>query len=223
MNSILEEVRAYFNAIENPTEQEKRIQIMLSDEFYPITSVCRDDLKAKGFDTDKATDDLMRELAHRMADDYCEQLFWSSMEIIAEIMGIPKKKILMCPKCDSELIDTDVSSGICYCSNCGMEWDDSIYVLVEFPEDSLHFENEDIGYPAFDREDNCARFVPEYNYMHHCGKTPERSKCYRIVEWPASQEYIGNDECILINDDEGLDRFRSSAYWVPVKLLTRTL
>ena len=34
----------------------------------------------------------MERLASKMSDDYCEQMFWTSMEIIAEIMGIPKRE-----------------------------------------------------------------------------------------------------------------------------------
>ena len=69
--------------------------------------------------------------------------------------------------------------------------------------------------------DNGARLVPEYEYMLQYGRTPDREKCYRAVEWPESQQFIGNEECLLINDDEGLERFGSSAYWVPVKLLEK--
>lgn len=53
---------------------------------FPITSVCRDDLEPYGFDVDKISDDDMRELADRMEDDYCEQLFSTSMIIIAEVV-----------------------------------------------------------------------------------------------------------------------------------------
>lgn len=221
MTRILDEVRAYFSAIENPTEQEKRIQMMLAEDFFPITSVSRDDLLAKDFDADKATDAQMKELANKMANDYCEQLFWESMEIIAEIVGIPKKKPLICPKCESGSIRFDVATGMHRCLICGQQWDDSVYVLVEFPEDCTPFYRDDIGLPAYNREDNGALFVPEYEYMHHCGRTPDYSKCYRVVEWPESQKFIGNEECMLINDDEGLELFGSSAYWVPVKLLSK--
>lgn len=51
---------------------------------FPITSVCRDDLEPYDFDIEKISDDDMRELADRMEDDYCEQLFRESMVIIAE-------------------------------------------------------------------------------------------------------------------------------------------
>lgn len=61
-------------------------------EFFPITSVSRNDLEERGFDTSEVDDDTMERLASKMSDDYCEQMFWTSMEIIAEIMGIPKKE-----------------------------------------------------------------------------------------------------------------------------------
>lgn len=59
-------------------------------ESFPITSVSRADLEQKGYDTSKITDEQMEKLASKMADDYCEQLFWSSMDIIAEYLGFPK-------------------------------------------------------------------------------------------------------------------------------------
>ncbi len=63
-------------------------------EFFPITSVSRDDLEAKGFDASNVDDATMELLASKMADDYLEQLYWISMEILAEYLGIPKKKEL---------------------------------------------------------------------------------------------------------------------------------
>ena len=77
----------------------------LSGGYFPITSVHRDDLRGVGFDVEKISDDDMKELARKMADDYCEQLFWSSMEIIAgDILGFPKveTKDVTCPECGSE-------------------------------------------------------------------------------------------------------------------------
>lgn len=59
-------------------------------ESFPITSVSREDLESKGFDTTEVSDLQMERLASKMADDYCEQLFWSSMDIIAESLGFPK-------------------------------------------------------------------------------------------------------------------------------------
>ena len=67
----------------------------LAEEFYKpfnITSVSRSDLECRGFDVSQITDEQMTELAKRMANDYLVQLFWTSLEIIAEdIMEFPKK------------------------------------------------------------------------------------------------------------------------------------
>ena len=62
------------------------------DKEFEITSVTRQDLEDRGFDTTNITDAQMEELARRMCNDYLEQMFWLSMEIIAEdIMKFPKK------------------------------------------------------------------------------------------------------------------------------------
>ena len=64
----------------------------MSKEFE-ITSVTREDLESRGFDTTNITDEQMERLAQKMCDDYLEQMFWISLDIIAEdIIGIPKKK-----------------------------------------------------------------------------------------------------------------------------------
>jgi len=62
------------------------------DKFFKITSVHRDDLESIGFDTSKVDDSMMQHLASKMADDYCEQLFWIHLPIIADILGIPQKE-----------------------------------------------------------------------------------------------------------------------------------
>jgi hypothetical protein len=58
---------------------------------FPITTVCREDLESIGFDTASVDDATMKELAGKLADDYCDQLFWSSLEILAENLNIPKR------------------------------------------------------------------------------------------------------------------------------------
>ena len=64
----------------------------MSKEFK-ITSVTREDLEMRGFDTTNITDEQMERLAQKMCNDYLEQMFWISLDIIAEdIIGIPKKK-----------------------------------------------------------------------------------------------------------------------------------
>ena len=62
----------------------------MKDSFV-ISEVSREDLEEVGFDTSEVSDETMKKLAGKLGDDYCEQLFWTSLKIIAEYMGIPKK------------------------------------------------------------------------------------------------------------------------------------
>jgi hypothetical protein len=61
------------------------------DGFFPITSVHRLDIQEvlhlRDEQVAKITDDMMREIARKMADDYCEQLFWDHLPIIAEYVA----------------------------------------------------------------------------------------------------------------------------------------
>ena len=59
---------------------------------FKITSVTREDLEMRGFDTTNITDAQMERLAQKMCDDYLEQMFWISLDIIAEDMMRFKKK-----------------------------------------------------------------------------------------------------------------------------------
>lgn len=65
---------------------------MKNKESFVITEVSREDLEALDFDTSNVSDETMERLASKLADDYCEQLFWTSLDIIAEYMEIPKRK-----------------------------------------------------------------------------------------------------------------------------------
>jgi len=61
---------------------------------FPVTSVCKEDIIQAFQETsileqvkkrvEEMKDSEMKELASQMADDYCEQLFWSSLKIIFE-------------------------------------------------------------------------------------------------------------------------------------------
>ncbi len=167
--------------------------------YFPITSVHRDDLEAKGFDGSRITDEQMEELAKRMANDYCEQLFWISMPIIAECMGLPKKRSIP---------------------------DEDIYVLVEFPEDASAFEEANIGFPSWSSEDNGARYVPMKDYVRVFNKEPDEEYCFCAVCWPDSQEYMeladdSDSRIELIQDEVALEEFGSSAYWVPIEIMEK--
>lgn len=61
-------------------------------ESFVITCVSREDLKVLGYDTSEVSDEKMEYLAKKMANDYCEQLFWTSLDILAEYLDIPKKQ-----------------------------------------------------------------------------------------------------------------------------------
>lgn len=217
VQTILDEVKAYFDAKENPTEEERRLRQCLSEGYFPITSVHRDDLQNAGFDVERISDNDMKELAEKMANDYCDQLFWGSMETIADILGFPRKKGPACPKCESGDILLG-SNGVWHCNECGQMWNDKLYVLVEFPKDASSFEESGIGYPSWNSGDNGARYVPEAEYIREFGESPEPEKCYRAMCWPDSQKYMETKGCELIQDEDALKEFGSSAYWVPLSL-----
>jgi hypothetical protein len=58
---------------------------------FPIVSVCRADLESIGFDASAVDDAKMERLAGKLADGYCEQLFFGSLEIIARWLDIPRR------------------------------------------------------------------------------------------------------------------------------------
>lgn len=62
--------------------------------YFPITSICEEDLISRGFDTSNVDDATMKRLASKMADDYLEQMFWISLDTLAEAIGIPKKNMV---------------------------------------------------------------------------------------------------------------------------------
>lgn len=162
VRELYQRLREYFNNLPEPTEEERQFIRELNAGYFPITSVHRDDLEGQGFDVEKISDDDMQNLAEKMADDYCEQLFWPSMEIIAgEILSFPKVKTkdIICPKCNSENIRYDIHESRFHCGECSLAWDDKLYALVEFPEESAPFEEEGTGYPAWGSGGERGRFT----------------------------------------------------------------
>ena len=69
-------------------------------KYFEITSISREDLIELGYtkgQSNKISDEIMERIARKMADDYCDQLFWSSLEMIAgNVLSdekiIPKKR-----------------------------------------------------------------------------------------------------------------------------------
>lgn len=219
--SLLDDLLAYFNAKENPTEEERQFKLRLSEGYFPIAFVHREDLQRAGFDVKVISDSRMRELADKMGKDYCEQSLQDSVEIIAGILRFPKTKDISCPKCNSENVRYDIHENRFHCDTCFQAWDDKLYVLVEFPENSGSFEEEATSYPAWDSDDNGARYVPEQEYIREFKKSPASEKYYRPLCWPDSQEYMGKEGCEPIQDEDGIQDFGTSACWVPLSLIKK--
>lgn len=61
-------------------------------EAFVVTTLSRQDLESLGFNTKRVSDFKMEQLASKLSDDYCEQLFWISLHSIAECERIPKRR-----------------------------------------------------------------------------------------------------------------------------------
>ena len=192
---LLGRLHDYFSKIENPSEYEISLLKCLTIELqsFTISSVSREDLLGEGFDISGITDGQMEYLASKMGDCYSEGAYWEDLRYNADTR-------LNLPRID-----------------------DSLYVLVEFPEDSSLFENEEIGYPCFNCEDNGARYVPIMEYVKCCQKYPDTNTLFKPVMWPESQNYLGETSidalCEPIEDEKGLAEFGPQAIWVPLCML----
>jgi len=105
MEIIMEALQDYRKWFEDEPDKLQEIDMVINSfnqdrEFFPITSVCRDDI-IHAFENDarakKAVknmdDDDMKHLASEMGDDYCEQLFWDSLRIIFESKFIKSTEV----------------------------------------------------------------------------------------------------------------------------------
>ena len=91
VRELMQDLKIYFNNIKNPSERERQLLNQLNAGYFVITSVHRNDLARTGFDVKKISNNDMDKLAEKIANDYCNQLFWESMETIAfEILDFPK-------------------------------------------------------------------------------------------------------------------------------------
>jgi hypothetical protein len=68
---------------------------MKQQRFYKITSTCKSDMKIMLWnrieEINKLTSNEMEYIAGKLADDYCNQLYWSSLENIVEDVLDEKK------------------------------------------------------------------------------------------------------------------------------------
>ena len=77
VRELMQDLKIYFNNIKNPSEGERQLLKQLNAGYFVITSVHRNDLARTGFDVEKISDNDMDKLAEKMADDYCNQSWFS--------------------------------------------------------------------------------------------------------------------------------------------------
>ncbi|GAK37807.1 MULTISPECIES: hypothetical protein [Bacteroides] len=230
---LVEDLHQYFEKKDNKNASEVSFLNQLTEElpYFQITAISREDLTHRGFDVDDVDDEDMRELAQKMESDYCEQLFWQSMEIIAsEGLEIPK---FICPKCGKGASTFDSQSEMYDCHSCDHSWKftepTGRYVLVKYPEDSKFFSDCEVGYDSYNSEDNGAMYVPEHFYTAHTGTEPDANKLFIPVTWPESQEYFELqyekksifELCESIEYGKAFDDFSSQAIWVPLSVINK--
>jgi len=116
-------------------------------EFFPITSVCQDDIIHAFTDNPNAQeiarnldDEDMKNLASNLADNYCEILFWESLKAIFELefltpevpsIGVTETE---CPAC-KKMIISDLSSSEVQCCECKVIVLQRHINLTEYQED----------------------------------------------------------------------------------------
>ena len=82
----------YFQKIESPTEEEKKLLHSLQDscEYFDISCIHCDDIKDAGYDGDKLDDAEMEKLADKMDDYYLEYEYHEDLKLACEKLKILK-------------------------------------------------------------------------------------------------------------------------------------
>jgi hypothetical protein len=91
---LVEDLHRYFSALEQRSAEEESLwlRITVALPYFDVTSVHRDDLEWVGLNASDVTDGQMEAIAMKMADNYCEQMFWDSLLTIAHYEGVPDKQ-----------------------------------------------------------------------------------------------------------------------------------
>ena len=71
-----------------------------NEGYYPISHLHIDDMKQAGFNTKKVSESDLETIADKMNDDYCDWMYWDSLNTIGDIMGIPRLKKKKCKLID---------------------------------------------------------------------------------------------------------------------------
>lgn len=222
LQQLLDDLRGYFEAKSSLTTQEQELWDRLKKADYPILGLQDDDLAQKGFDFRRITDEQMRQLAQQMTADYCKEDYWERLENTADELQLPRYP--RCPACGHNGVVFDETREMMLCEICDQTWHEHLYVLVKFPDDATYFEENDIGYPSFESEDNGARYVSEYDYIQRFEQDPPANAYFKPMQWPESQPHLFPDEpnestdalCEAINDEKGRADFGEQAVWVPL-------
>lgn len=230
---LLEDLHQYFEQKDNKTGAETNFLSRLTGElpYFQVTAVSREDLERRGFDITDVDDEDMRQLARKMESDYCEQLFWISLDILAlQGLDIPK---YICPFCGETADSYDASDNTLYCYSCNHSWEKleptGRFVKVEHPKDSKFYSECGVGYDCYNSEDNGAMYIPENFYKAHEEKEPPISQIYIPMHWPDSQLYFELQYesakkfalCEPIKHGKAFEDFGGQAIWVPLSLVKK--
>ena len=204
----------------------KAHRISEEDKLFPIIGITKQELEDNGFDTSKLDESYMLTMADKIKDALNDNGYQDILNIVAEeCMNIPRKINTYCPMCRNKNVGYNHSIHQHECYSCGQAWDSNLYVLVDFPEDTLHFEDNAIGYPCFTSEDNGARYVTEFDYINQFKRKPEPEQYFCLIQWPNSQPYFElspekQKQCEpVLYDEKTISDFGSSAIWVPFLLI----
>lgn len=210
-------VLEFLSQIDQTTEETKP---------FPVVSITKQELEDNGFDTTKLDESDMLIIADKIKGALSDTGYQDILNIVAEeCMNIPRKINTYCPMCKRKHVGYNHSIQKYECYSCGQTWDDSLYVLVKYPEDTLDFENKAIGYPCFTSEDNGARYVKDFEYINMFKRKPKPEQYFCLVQWPNSQPYLelppeNQQQCEpIIYDEKAISDFGGSAIWVPFSLI----
>ena len=103
------------------------------DEFI-LTAISRADLKGRGFDADKLSDEDMQDIADNMADDYIEYGgYWEGLEDEAEKMGAKKVHRILDTSFGEVMVkpEKDDMGDDCLNVYIGDNWDDYVGTIYD--------------------------------------------------------------------------------------------
>ena len=226
---LTEELHVYFEHKNERTNAEELFYMRLKNSlpYFEITTLHRDDLLSRGFDTSQVDDCMMKEIARKMSNAYQENNYWIDMDIIAEDR-VSKYK---CPKCWGDA--SSYHEEKCNCWRCDHSWEvtkpTGQYVLVESPEDSGLFRDHKIGFECYNSHDNGAMYVPEHIYTSHFDKRPQARQIFIPLAPPESQIYLDWEHtapskfarCAYINPADTVLNLGDNALLVPKSLLKK--